>query len=73
MAMPLAMRCSSSWQKRVRLLLPRDARLARLGGDEFAFVMAYPVGHTDRVDDLVIRLFEKRGSTFRAAGADESS
>ena len=42
---------------RLRALLPREARLARLGGDEFAFVMAYPVGHTDRIDDLVIRLF----------------
>lgn len=43
--------------ERIRQLLPREARLARLGGDEFAFVMAYPVGHTDRIDDLVIRLF----------------
>lgn len=50
--------------ERVRLLLPRDARLARLGGDEFAFVMAYPVGHTDRVDDLVIRLFESVAQPF---------
>lgn len=41
---------------RLRGLLPREARLARLGGDEFAFVMAYPVGHTDLIDDLVIRL-----------------
>lgn len=43
--------------ERIREMLPREARLARLGGDEFAFVMAYPVGHTDRIDDLVIRLF----------------
>ena len=43
--------------ERLRALLPREARLARLGGDEFAFVMAYPVGHTDRIDDLVIGLF----------------
>jgi len=42
---------------RIRALLPRDARLARLGGDEFAFVLTQPVGHTDRIDDLVIRLF----------------
>lgn len=41
---------------RLRGLLPREARLARLGGDEFAFVMAYPVGHTNLIDDLVIRL-----------------
>jgi diguanylate cyclase (GGDEF)-like protein len=43
--------------ERLRALLPREARLARLGGDQFAFVMAYPVGHTDRIDDLVIGLF----------------
>lgn len=43
--------------EKLRTLLPREARLARLGGDEFAFVMPYPVGHTDRLDDLVIRLF----------------
>jgi diguanylate cyclase (GGDEF)-like protein len=43
--------------ERLRAQLPREARLARLGGDEFAFVMPYPVGHTDRIDDLVIRLF----------------
>ncbi len=42
--------------QRIRELLPRDARLARLGGDEFAFVMPYPVGHTDRIDDLVVRV-----------------
>jgi diguanylate cyclase (GGDEF)-like protein len=42
---------------RIRELLPREARLARLGGDEFAFVVPYPIGHTDRIDDLVIRLF----------------
>jgi diguanylate cyclase (GGDEF)-like protein len=41
---------------RLRGLLPREARLARLGGDEFAFVMAYPVGYTNLIDDLVIRL-----------------
>ncbi|WP_324076273.1 MAG: EAL domain-containing protein [Erythrobacter sp.] len=43
--------------ERIRQLLPREARLARLGGDEFGFVMAYPVGHMERIDDLVIRLF----------------
>ncbi len=42
---------------RLRALLPREARLARLGGDEFAFVVPYPVGHTERIDDLVIRVF----------------
>ena len=51
--------------ERVRGILPRDARLARLGGDEFAFVMPYPAGHADRVDDLVIRLFESLAQPFR--------
>lgn len=51
--------------ERIRALLPREARLARLGGDEFAFVMAYPAGHPDRVDDLVIRLFESLAQPFR--------
>lgn len=51
--------------ERVRTLLPREARLARLGGDEFAFVMAYPAGHAERVDDLVIRLFESLAQPFR--------
>jgi diguanylate cyclase (GGDEF)-like protein len=51
--------------ERVRALLPREAQLARLGGDEFAFVMAYPAGHDDRIDDLVIRLFESLATPFR--------
>jgi diguanylate cyclase (GGDEF)-like protein len=42
---------------RLRTLLPREARLARLGGDEFAFVVPYPVGHPERIDDLAIRIF----------------
>jgi diguanylate cyclase (GGDEF)-like protein len=50
---------------RVRALLPREARLARLGGDEFAFVMPFPAGYGDRVDDLVIRLFESLAQPFR--------
>ncbi len=44
--------------ERVRALLPREAKLARLGGDEFAFVMPFPAGHQERVDDLAIRIFE---------------
>lgn len=50
---------------RLRALLPRDARLARLGGDEFAFVMPYPIGQSERVDDLVIRLFEQVATPFQ--------
>jgi diguanylate cyclase (GGDEF)-like protein len=44
--------------ERIRALLPREARLARLGGDEFAFVLPFPAGHPERIDDLAIRLFE---------------
>jgi diguanylate cyclase (GGDEF)-like protein len=43
--------------ERIQQVLPREARLARLGGDEFAFVMPYPAGQTQRLDDLVARLF----------------
>jgi diguanylate cyclase (GGDEF)-like protein len=50
---------------RVRALMPHEARLARLGGDEFAFVMPYPAGQSDRVDDLVIRLFERMAHPFQ--------
>ncbi len=51
--------------ERVQALLPRGARLARLGGDEFAFVMTYPAGQHERVDDLVIRLFERVSCPFQ--------
>jgi len=51
--------------ERIGTLLGREARLARLGGDEFAFVMPFPAGHADRVDDLVIRLFESLAQPFR--------
>lgn len=51
--------------ERLRSALPREARLARLGGDEFAFIMPYPAGHAERVDDLVIRLFESIAKPFR--------
>ncbi len=50
---------------RLRALLPRDAKLARLGGDEFAFVLPYPTGQADRIDDLVIRVFECMAAPFR--------
>ena len=50
--------------ERVQALLPREAKLARLGGDEFAFVMTYPAGQHERVDDLVIRLFERVSHPF---------
>jgi diguanylate cyclase (GGDEF)-like protein len=50
--------------ERIRALLPREARLARLGGDEFAFVTSYPLGQEERIDDLVIRLFESLANPF---------
>ena len=48
--------------RRFARVLPKDARIARLGGDEFAFVMAYDKGAQERVDDIVIRLFEAAGT-----------
>ena len=50
--------------RRFAEVLPRDARLARLGGDEFACVIAYDPGKQERVDDLVIRLFEAASQPF---------
>ena len=44
--------------ERVRDVLPKAARLARLGGDEFAFVAPYDPARRERIDDLVIRLYE---------------
>ena len=51
--------------ERVRALLPREARLARLGGDEFAFVTSFPIGHSERVDDLVVRIYESLARPLR--------
>jgi diguanylate cyclase (GGDEF)-like protein len=45
--------------ERFRKVLPKDARLARLGGDEFAIIAPYDLGKHERIDDLVIRLFEQ--------------
>ena len=42
--------------ERIRALLPREARLARLGGDEFAFVVPFPPGQPERIDDLAVKL-----------------
>ncbi len=43
---------------RIRDTLPKDAWLARLGGDEFAIAISYDPAFQERVDDLVIRLYE---------------
>ena len=45
--------------RRFHSVLPKEARLARLGGDEFAFVMPFDPGKPERIDDVVIRLFEQ--------------
>jgi len=50
--------------RRMERALPRDASLARIGGDEFAFVWAYDPGQPERVDDLVIRLYEAMAEPF---------
>ncbi|MFN4037966.1 MAG: putative bifunctional diguanylate cyclase/phosphodiesterase [Erythrobacter sp.] len=51
--------------RRFSKVLPRDACLARLGGDEFAFVVAFDRGKRERIDDLVIRLFEAASLPFQ--------
>ncbi|MEO0871356.1 MAG: EAL domain-containing protein [Pseudomonadota bacterium] len=48
--------------KRVTSTIPDDARLARLGGDEFAFVMTFDPATPERVEDRVIRIYEKMAS-----------
>ncbi|MEO0464824.1 MAG: EAL domain-containing protein [Pseudomonadota bacterium] len=52
--------------RRVKAELPAEAALARLGGDEFAFAMAYDPALPERVDDIVIRLYESMAATFEA-------
>ncbi|WP_369410182.1 putative bifunctional diguanylate cyclase/phosphodiesterase [Erythrobacter crassostreae] len=54
-----------SLSERIVDLLPEDAICARLGGDEFAFVMAYEPHMRSRVDELVIRLFDRVILPFR--------
>ncbi|EAQ29688.1 sensory box/GGDEF family protein [Erythrobacter sp. NAP1] len=53
---------------RIRNQLPKEARLARLGGDEFAFVTPYDPVSRERVDDLVVRLFESMAVPFEHNG-----
>lgn len=50
--------------RRMSVALPKDACLARIGGDEFAFVWPYDPAQPERVDDLVIRLFEAMATPF---------
>jgi len=53
---------------RIRELLPAEASLARLGGDEFAFITSYDPTTRDRVDDLVIRLYESLATPIEFDG-----
>lgn len=50
--------------KRINQSLPKGAKLARIGGDEFAFVLEYDPNQSERVDDLIIRLFEVMAAPF---------
>ncbi len=50
--------------QRIRESLPKQAQLARLGGDEFAFACPYDPATRDRIDDLIIRLFEQMARPF---------
>jgi len=43
---------------RMRNLLPRNVEFARLGGDEFAFTIVYDPSHSERVEDVIIRIYE---------------
>ncbi|WP_108791382.1 EAL domain-containing protein [Erythrobacter sp. Alg231-14] len=51
--------------KRIKDQLPKDANLARLGGDEFAFVASYEPVNRDRIDDLIVRVFEQMARPFQ--------
>ncbi len=48
--------------------LPKEAHLARLGGDEFAFVTPFDPSNRDRIDDLIIRLYERMSLPFEVNG-----
>ncbi len=53
---------------RIRGQLPGNAKLARLGGDEFAFIAPYESTAPERIDDLVIRLYEHVTGQFDLDG-----
>ena len=54
--------------KRIREVLPKSAHVARLGGDEFAFITTYDPAHPERVEDIVIRLYESMARPIQANG-----
>ena len=49
---------------RITQVLPKNGKLARIGGDEFAFVMEFDPNQPERMDDLIIRLFEAMATPF---------
>ncbi|MEM1196231.1 MAG: EAL domain-containing protein [Pseudomonadota bacterium] len=53
---------------RIRATLPNDTCFARLGGDEFAFAVAFDPATPERVEDLVIRLYEKMAQPVESDG-----
>jgi diguanylate cyclase (GGDEF)-like protein len=53
--------------RRIEALLPRDAKLARLGGDEFAFIAPFDPVNRERIDDLVVRIYESISQPFEHA------
>ena len=53
---------------RLREELPHDAKLARLGGDEFGFIAPFDPKSPGRIDDLILRLFEKVTPSFELEG-----
>ncbi|MEO0908485.1 MAG: EAL domain-containing protein [Pseudomonadota bacterium] len=50
--------------RRVQSELPKHSSFARLGGDEFAFITPFKPDTQDRIDDLVVRLFEVLSRPF---------
>ncbi|MEM9311388.1 MAG: EAL domain-containing protein [Pseudomonadota bacterium] len=53
---------------RIRDTLLVDTCFARLGGDEFAFAVAFDPAKPERVEDLVIRLYEKMAQPIESEG-----
>lgn len=51
-------RVLTTMANRLRECLPEGVPLARLGGDEFAFAVEYDPQRSDRIDDLVSKIFE---------------
>ncbi|MDJ0977228.1 MAG: EAL domain-containing protein [Erythrobacter sp.] len=45
--------------RRVQEVLPGGVNLARIGGDEFGFTYPYDPATPERVEDLVLRIYEK--------------